>query len=367
MDDDTIEELQEDVDYARWMYDDREGAEGAAERFGCEGTHTHEVDGETWYMPCETHDKFLQGLKEEREEELQETFNDYPQAASENAQQALDAREDTDNPNNCGTEVGWRRANQLANNETLSRDTVARMAAFRRHQENADQGEEGRENCGWMMWKAWGGEEGVSWAERKMEQTEETALAELSESSYSRGDFVQWDSSGGTARGRVIQTTDSETYNDEIDGNVSVSGDEDDPAALITVYQETSDGWESTDTTVAHKFSTLRSWDAGNLVEENSLVQEMNEHNTDEYSREELRTASQMSSYSELTKSECLSLVDAFNPSRNTDYASLAQCLYKSMGDDEMEMLYSELDKRYKNKEYSESTERNSPLNKIFR
>jgi hypothetical protein len=98
-------------------------------------------------------------------------FTDYPEAAVENAQMALDAREDTGDPNDCGTDTGWARANQLADREPVSEETVRRMAAFRRHQDNAEMDdEEGRADCGWMMWKAWGGEEGVSWAERKVEE-----------------------------------------------------------------------------------------------------------------------------------------------------------------------------------------------------
>jgi hypothetical protein len=99
---------------------------------------------------------------------------DYPEAASENAQMALDAREDTGDPNDCGTDTGWARANQLADREAISEETVRRMAAFRRHQDNAEmEDEEGRADCGWMMWKAWGGEAGVSWAEDVMDQLED--------------------------------------------------------------------------------------------------------------------------------------------------------------------------------------------------
>lgn len=112
-----------------------------------------------------------------------ETFSDYPEAASENAQMALDAREETGNPNDCGTQVGWRRANQLSSGEAVSEDVVAKMSAFNRHRSNKDQGDEGRENCGWMMWKAWGGDEGVDWAMRKMEQIEEASRIEGEEES----------------------------------------------------------------------------------------------------------------------------------------------------------------------------------------
>jgi len=106
----------------------------------------------------------------------EETYSDYPEAAKENAQMALDAREQTGNPNDCGTDVGWARANQLASGEALSRDTIERMAQFNRHRQNADMSDdEGEADCGWMMWKAWGGDEGVDWAIRKSESFEENA------------------------------------------------------------------------------------------------------------------------------------------------------------------------------------------------
>jgi hypothetical protein len=68
----------------------------------------------------------------------------------------------------CGTPVGKARANQLANREPISRDTIARMAAFRRHQENKDTPYS--EGCGGLMWDAWGGDAGIRWAESKLKE-----------------------------------------------------------------------------------------------------------------------------------------------------------------------------------------------------
>ena len=70
------------------------------------------------------------------------------------------------------------------------------------------------------------------------------------------GDFVQWDSSGGTAKGKIESI--------KREGSVEVPGTEftieatpEDPAALIRIYSEGNDGWEATETLVGHKFSTL--------------------------------------------------------------------------------------------------------------
>ena len=98
-------------------------------------------------------------------EEL-ESYADYPESASNNAKRALKWKEE--NGTSCGTSVGWRRASQLANRQPLSRSTIARMASFKRHQQNKDVPYS--EGCGGIMWDAWGGSAGVNWAISKLKQ-----------------------------------------------------------------------------------------------------------------------------------------------------------------------------------------------------
>ena len=74
-----------------------------------------------------------------------------------------------------GTQVGWTRANQLANGENLSRDTVARMASFfARHKGNEvvdpKYKDEPWRDAGHVAWLLWGGDAGAAWAKSKMEQ-----------------------------------------------------------------------------------------------------------------------------------------------------------------------------------------------------
>jgi HK97 family phage major capsid protein/HK97 family phage prohead protease len=71
------------------------------------------------------------------------------------------------------------------------------------------------------------------------------------------GDFVQWGSSGGTARGQ-IDRIERDGQIDVPNADVVINGTEDDPAALITVFREGDEGWEDTPVKVAHRFSTLR-------------------------------------------------------------------------------------------------------------
>lgn len=102
----------------------------------------------------------------------EETYNDYPEAASNNAKRALKYKEE--NGSSCGTPVGWTRAKQLANREKISRSTIARMASFKRHQQNKDVPYD--EGCGGIMWDAWGGDAGIEWAIRKLDQIDKKEM-----------------------------------------------------------------------------------------------------------------------------------------------------------------------------------------------
>ena len=127
-------------------------------------------DGECMYTSRDSAERaYAAYLAQEGEKSLElkeETYNDYPEAATNNAKRALKWKEE--NGSDCGTPVGWTRANQLANREKLSRDTIARMASFKRHQQYKDVPYE--EGCGGLMWDAWGGDAGINWAIRKLEQ-----------------------------------------------------------------------------------------------------------------------------------------------------------------------------------------------------
>ena len=141
-----------------------------AKKLGCEGTHKHEIDGDLFYMPCSDHDiiKTIAEILEEDDanKELLESYTDYPQSASNNAKKAIEYKEE--NGSSCGTQVGWTRARQLADRKPISRDTIARMASFKRHEQHADVPY--TEGCGGIMYDAWGGKSGVNWAISKLKQ-----------------------------------------------------------------------------------------------------------------------------------------------------------------------------------------------------
>lgn len=111
--------------------------------------------------------KILEELKQLFNEQVElESYSDYPQSATNNAKKAIKYKKD--NGSSCGTSVGWTRASQLANREPLSRDTIARMASFKRHQQHKDVPY--TEGCGGIMWDCWGGTSGIEWAINKLKK-----------------------------------------------------------------------------------------------------------------------------------------------------------------------------------------------------
>lgn len=88
-------------------------------------------------------------------------------------------------------------------------------------------------------------------AEERLRQIEYFAKAD-----FKVGDYVSWNSSGGTARGQIERI--------EVDGEINVpdsdfviTGTTEEPAALIVVWREGVDGWEETDRKVGHKLDAL--------------------------------------------------------------------------------------------------------------
>lgn len=113
---------------------------------------------------------------------------------------------------------------------------------------------------------------------------EATEGAEMSEQraepdELSVGDYVEWDSSGGEAYGRV-ERIERDGQIDVPDADVTINGDAEDPAALIEVYREGEDGWAASGVMVGHRFSELRKVAARGYKEK------------DRFSRDDMKTRS---------------------------------------------------------------------------
>ena len=167
-----------------------------------------------------------------------------------------------------GTEVGVARARDISNRVNLSNDTIGRMVSFfARHEVDKEAegfriGENGYPSAGRIAWALWGGDPGKIWAEREFEMIQENRAAP---DELKVGDFVNWNSAGGQARGRITRISRDGRL-DVPNSSFFITGTEDDPAALIRLYREN----EATDTIVGHKFSTLTRIDE---IEERSRQQ----------------------------------------------------------------------------------------------
>jgi 2'-5' RNA ligase len=91
-----------------------------------------------------------------------------PEGARNNARKALRWREEYPDEIKGMTEVGWRRARQLASQVSVGLSTVKRMAAFNRHRKNSAVDPALKEtpwkDAGYVAWLGWGGTTGVDWA-----------------------------------------------------------------------------------------------------------------------------------------------------------------------------------------------------------
>ena len=116
-----------------------------------------------------------------------ESYNDYPKQASENAKIALRWAEEN-GWGDCGEATGKIRANQLAKGMPISRDTIARMASFERHRQNSQK--ELGDGCGRLMWLAWGGDEGIEWAQRKLEQIDRESMVVNPRKGESKDEYI---------------------------------------------------------------------------------------------------------------------------------------------------------------------------------
>ena len=102
------------------------------------------------------------------------SFDDYPELIRKNAQKVLDYIDKTGNPNNCMTQVGKVRAQQLAQGKPISIETVKRMKAYiSRHKKDLQVSKSYDDGCGLLAMDAWGGVEALPWVERTISQYEE--------------------------------------------------------------------------------------------------------------------------------------------------------------------------------------------------
>jgi hypothetical protein len=83
------------------------------------------------------------------------------------------------------------------------------------------------------------------------------------------GDFVSWGANDSRARGKIQKIVSDGKINVP-DSSFEIEGTEDDPAALIAVYEQVEGGWRETSTKVGHKVSTLTKIDPLEIAADSS-------------------------------------------------------------------------------------------------
>jgi hypothetical protein len=96
-----------------------------------------------------------------------ESYTDYPDAVSNNAQKGIDYN--LLNGNKCATPVGKMRAQQLAQNKPISLETIQRMYSYLSRAETYYTGAD-KNDCGYISFMLWGGLAGKRWAESKLRE-----------------------------------------------------------------------------------------------------------------------------------------------------------------------------------------------------
>ena len=151
----------------------------------------------------------------------------------------------------------------------MSLSVVRRMYSFFSRHEVDKKGKDfyntSNPSNGRIMWDAWGGDAGFSWSRGIVNRMADKALFADFGKDYTKaehwvvkamgvGSMVSWNSSGGTATGKIVRVIRNGSYNVP-NSDFTITGTPDNPAVAIRVYQ---DG-KPTDTIVGHRMNTLRS------------------------------------------------------------------------------------------------------------
>ena len=104
-----------------------------------------------------------------------ESYSDYGQEIRNNAKRGIELNDKVNNK--CATQVGKVRAQQLANGEPISLDTIKRMYSYLSRAETYYD-ETNTEACGTISYLLWGGKSALSWSRNKLRELGELVEGE---------------------------------------------------------------------------------------------------------------------------------------------------------------------------------------------
>lgn len=102
-----------------------------------------------------------------------ESYSDYGQEIRNNAKRGIELNDKVNNK--CATQVGKVRAQQLANGEPITLETIKRMYSYLSRAETYYD-ETDTEACGTISYLLWGGKSALSWSRNKLRELGELEL-----------------------------------------------------------------------------------------------------------------------------------------------------------------------------------------------
>jgi hypothetical protein len=97
-----------------------------------------------------------------------ESYSDYGQGIRSNAKRGIELNER--NGNKCATQTGKVRAQQLANGEAISVETIKRMHSYLSRAETYYDNADDTSDCGYISYLLWGGKSALSWSRNKLRE-----------------------------------------------------------------------------------------------------------------------------------------------------------------------------------------------------
>lgn len=127
-----------------------------------------------------------------------ESYSDYPESVKNNAKRGIELNDSVNN--RCATQVGKVRAQQLANGEPISVETIQRMYSYLSRSE-VYYNESDTKSCGTISYLLWGGLSAKSWSHNKLK---ELGLIDLSEDIQLSKISIDYDGTLSTSKGKEL-------------------------------------------------------------------------------------------------------------------------------------------------------------------
>lgn len=121
------------------------------------------------------------GFSTIKESKVTKSYSDYPQKVKDNAKRGLRLNEEVGDK--CNNSIGVTRGNQLASGEALSLDTVKRMYSYLSRAKTYYNPDD-TTACGTISYLLWGGNEALTWSEKKIQEVESSKGADKGTNYY---------------------------------------------------------------------------------------------------------------------------------------------------------------------------------------